>query len=624
MDAHENPHAPVPALISEVFIEHVAHLTALRRLPAHRAAELRDGLPLHICALLTLSPGAGLELRVRSDDTGTITTSVVVSGPDTADLAEEVAALFDEVGEVRIDHAEAPLDVTWPLVIDAVTSTDLGFAVPGSKKAVPLHVGSLPNSANDDGLRRLLLAVATEPGSGLVVSVHADVSVTSGPSRWLVTAHVLCPGYGPSLRMRAACRAMWGPVTPAANSSSAATVFEVASQDVHRVLPIPISGPIPLPGCVTAPAAMIPVAPSRRAAPADGVAVGYAHAVSGQSLPVMLGADERLRHAHLVGRTGTGKSSMLAAMARGIAARGEGMVVLDPHGVLVERIAQELPAGALDRAWLIRAGDPSAAVAINPLAADTENSRAIAIQDVCAMFAPLFDPAQQGIVGPRFEERCGMALRTLAALRGNRTSLLDVPTILGDQTLQKAALTQVTDSRIIAWWTNEARNRASQEYADLVAWTTSKFERFLASPAISAALGTGGRAFDPLDAMSENRIVLVDLSKAQLGETASRLLGFLYLQMFWTAALRRGSGVPFTVLVDEAQSLSSGALTQMLAEGRKFGLSVVVAHQHLQQLDDHLRAALDGNAGTIFAFRSAVADVAMLTPRLGGRSRERR
>lgn len=85
--------------------------------------------------------------------------------------------------------------------------------------------------------------------------------------------------------------------------------------------------------------------------------------------------------------------------------------------------------------------------------------------------------------------------------------------------------------------------------------------------------------------------------KAELGETSARLLGFLLLNSLWLAALRRETTRPFTVFVDEVHSLSARTLPDMLSEGRKFGLSVVLAHQYLGQLDPKLRKAIDGSVG---------------------------
>lgn len=50
----------------------------------------------------------------------------------------------------------------------------------------------------------------------------------------------------------------------------------------------------------------------------------------------------------------------------------------------------------------------------------------------------------------------------------------------------------------------------------------------------------------------------------------------------------------------------------MMAELRKYRVGMVLAHQHLSQLDPAIRDAVFGNAGTIISFRVGAADGAFL------------
>jgi hypothetical protein len=202
-------------------------------------------------------------------------------------------------------------------------------------------------------------------------------------------------------------------------------------------------------------------------------------------------------------------------------------------------------------------------------------------------------------------------------------SLLDVPVALADDAFMDAAVGSSADERLRAFWRNDKVARRSGEYGEVVSWVNSKFEGFASTAAMRAILGSGsGSGADAIDfaeAMDDGHIILLDLSKSQLGESASRLLGYLYLNRIWSAALRRRRPArPFAVVVDEAHALISGALADMLADGRKFGLSVTLAHQYLEQLDDDLRPAIDGNVATTVAFRCAVSDAAELGKRFGG------
>lgn len=212
-----------------------------------------------------------------------------------------------------------------------------------------------------------------------------------------------------------------------------------------------------------------------------------------------------------------------------------------------------------------------------------------------------------------------MMLRALAAAHGSRASLLDVPIAAASDAFMDAAVAKSSDQRLQTWWRTDKLERQSNEHGQVLAWVNSKFEAFSSTVAMRGILASGADAIDFVEAMDNGRIILLDLSKAELGEEASRLLGFMYLSRIWSAALRRTRPErPFTVVIDEAHTLIAGALTNMLAEGRKFGLSVVLAHQYLEQLDADLRPAVDGNVATTIAFRCAVGDAGEIYKRFGG------
>ena len=547
------------------------------------------------------------------------------AGHATAAVVEEIAAVLRPVAETEVGSAG---DVTagcaeWPMIPDRGVGR-LGFA-PGTGAASPPVMSWSGNGSGngDDGLDDLVELLSGLPGHGIRARLRAlGVGPHIAHRRWETQVIVVTTGQRPGLRLRAALRRRFPGMVVSRSAANAPMWLQINDIDLARVLAVPVCGTKPLAGVCTAPSAAIPVLPVRSGVEADAdPALGIGHAVTagGRTVVVALTESERLRHVHVLGRTGTGKSSLLAAIAGGIAAGDGGAFVADPHGLLCDRILAEVPDAARDRLWVIRCADLDHPVPMNPLAETDLVRRDIAINEVCASFQYLFDKRATGIVGPRFSERVAMALRALSAVHGPRTSLLDVPVVLADDDFMDDAVKISGDERVIAWWRNDKNARRSSDHGEVVSWVNCKFEAFAATAAMRAILGSGVDAVDFAAMMDAGRIILVDLSKAQLGDAASRLLGYLYLSRLWSGALRRkDSGRPFTVIVDEAHSLISGALTSMLAEGRKFGLSVVLAHQYLEQLDEDLRPAVDGNAATTIAFRCAVSDATELAKRFAG------
>lgn len=598
-------------------------IRALRSLEDSVAERLRQSIPQILADLVAPVPDAELRCSLSADVSGEIGLTVAVSGTevDHMRLESELRAVIADFGVVATDQVPAPVGCYWPLV-PGMDTTQLGFAVSGDGSAHWSTLATLKVAADDtEDLLRLLSRLP---------DVDYDVTVRVSPDsrpldrQWMVTAGFWTADDSLPLRLRAfVARCLPGLRVGATQTTR--RDLTVPHRLLGHLLRIPVAGSHPIPGILTGPPPDLPVVrrdlgQDRYAVnPGKPIRLGRGALPSGAKVDLTLLKRERLRHLHVVGRTGTGKSSLLAAMAHSVATSTDGGLILDPHGHLIDWIITELPEEAVDRTWVIRAGDPDRAVPINPLAVDDPIRRDIVIQDYADMFQELFDPLQQGFVGPRFEERLTMALKALVALRGSRATLIDAPLILSDQKLARQVLAKVTDPRVKSWWENDLATRGrSSEYGEVVAWFNSKFSRFDGTAAMKAAMGTGADAFDPAKAMDDGRLILVDLSKGKLGELASRLLGFLYISRFWSAALHRSTKRPFTLMVDEVQSFSFGALPDMLSEGRKFGLSVIVCHQYLGQLDPRLREAIEGNTATTIAFRTSARDAAELSERFGG------
>lgn len=593
-------------------------LAAFRRNADSRAVELRAELPVLLGRLVAEVPASTLELCVATGADDVVSATLKVESETAADeLLGEAAALLDpavEILSMPADLGHAP-DTCWPLVTSARAA--LGFHPDGSGVAAR-HAFA---SAGTSGVPELVELVSPYVGVGFRVRLTAAQPCGPGHPAWDVDFAVLTTGSAPSLRLRAAVRTLYPGLEVASHPGGSPAMLRAGIDDLAAAFAIPVAGEQPIAGTYVGTAAPLPLHPSRRtSAGAGSLRVGAAVTVTGKRLAVSLSLAERLRHVHVLGRTGTGKSSFLAGVVHQLASSGDGALVLDPHGRLVDRIVAELPADAVTRTWVVRCGDVDNPVPLNPLAVRDRVRREIAIDDVNAAFQYLFDPKYTGIVGPRFRERVAMGLRALAAAHGPRASLLDVPAALADSRFMMRAAAMSGDDRLKAWVTNNESNSRSSEYADLVSWVNSKFESFSSTTAMRAILGSGADAFDASTVMDQGRIVLVDLSKGDIGESATRLLGYMYLNEAWIGALqRKDPGRPFTVIVDEAQSMISGSLSAMLSEGRKFGLSIVLAHQYLGQLDSDLLPAIDGNVATTVAFRAAGADAPALRQRFGER-----
>ncbi|GAA4758908.1 type IV secretory system conjugative DNA transfer family protein [Gordonia alkaliphila] len=569
-----------------------------------------------VISMLRLIPGtdlaveAGAEVLPGSEGPATL---MVRLHSSVSAMPEELAVVLDE--DVTTDWIARPDVVREHVWRGRPEAAAVGFRtrVESSSRWDTAEAVSLRDRA------RLWKALSLWSGGRI------DVTVAALDQQWFTMSVTLVGVSAPPLGLLAALRdgfpgLIFTPDTPELPGGDEVS-FRCDESEVRLALLLPVGPDAPVGFLAGAPAGM-PVSVTvehKSRKPGGTVTVGIAKTDAGLPVDVSLSDAELLRHMHIVGATGTGKSTLLAGLVHQLAHSDNGALVLDPHGTLVDRILAELPAAAAERCTVVRAADLDHPMPLNPLSASDEVSLATAISDIGAMFQELFDPRETGIVGPRFIDRVGHALRGLVVLRGDRASLLDVPLILSDKAMIAEVMKKLTDPRELVWWKNEiGKQRSSSEYGDLVAWVNSKFEMFSASPALAQILASGQDVYDPIGAMDSGQIILVDLAKGQMGASASRLLGYLLLNRFWVAAMNRKTDRRFHVIVDEAHSVMAGSLVNMLSEGRKFGISVTAAHQYLGQLDKEVTQALTGNVGTSVIFRANGPHVAEHEATTGG------
>lgn len=546
-----------------------------------------------------------------------------------AHLAEEIAGLLSggaTVGPVR--PAEAPDPA--PLTALAVSPRDpeaaganVGFV--SSRDGFESGTWGMPRAASPENLARLLLA---NPHVELVQVVESLGDRTAEDVREALAEDLhlderLAEEYiGVPVRAAAALLARSQPGTLPLRfhehlrgwfSAVDIDIMEPSAALVTRSVPESVAG-----GLLRIPATVEGSFPGLDVEPqvvtyqggeddAPGLRVGRVRDEQQRLRDLTLNRQVLSRHVHIIGETGSGKSTVMTQMAVDAAARGEGFLFLDPHGQTVDRIVAEMSPAARERTWLIRCGDLQNPVRLNPLAVDAAE-RDLVIGDLVEAFQQLFDPAYQGIVGPRFQRIMRNILTTLNEVRGDRASLLDVPRALERRDFAQALFDRVQDPDLKAFWANDILNNRSSDYQEVIAWVASKFTGFAMNPALRGMLETGEDSFDPADAMRSRKIVLVDLAKGQVGITGARILGMLYLLRYWGAVLTKPVAEPTTLFIDEAGSFSSVPLAAILSEGRKFGLGAVIAHQYMSQLKGGLDEAVEGSIASRFIFRVGSED----------------
>lgn len=209
-----------------------------------------------------------------------------------------------------------------------------------------------------------------------------------------------------------------------------------------------------------------------------------------------------------------------------------------------------------------------------------------------------------------------------ALLEQKEATLLDIPRLFSDRSFRGQIAASVSNEPVRLFWEKEF-NRYSFAYrADGVASIQNKLGAFLSDPVMRRILTEPREAISMRRIMDQGGVLLVNLGKGRIGEDSAAILGGLLVTTIGLAGYSRADSPPetrkdFALYIDEFQTFTTLAVANMLAELRKYRLSMVMAHQYLHQLEPEIRHAVLGNAGTLISFRLGAEDAPYIEREFG-------
>jgi len=349
--------------------------------------------------------------------------------------------------------------------------------------------------------------------------------------------------------------------------------------------------------------------------PNKGMKIGTAtHPSYKDELPVYIAPEDRARHIYTIGKTGTGKSYQMLNMIQQDVV-DQGVCIIDPHGDLINAVFPFIPEKRINDVYYIDPADQEYVVGFNfletSLNAD-ESERDYIIQEVISMLLRLCDYDIK-MFGPVAQQWTRFGCMTLMDIPQPGT-LTDVPRLFSDTVYRKFIRKQIKSKIIQQWWDNEFDKMSDFHKSEMMGYFTSKFTPMVTAPQIRNIVGQTRSAIDFKHILNDGKIMLVNLSSGQIGKSNSNFLGSMIVsRLLWTALSRAKDPVAsrkqFFLYVDEFQNFITDSFEQILSEARKYGLSITIGHQHLDQLrsmgnlGDKIQRAVFGNIGTIICFR---------------------
>ena len=331
----------------------------------------------------------------------------------------------------------------------------------------------------------------------------------------------------------------------------------------------------------------------------------------GPSLPVGISMKDAVRHSHVMGPNGVGKSTVLFNLIAADIAAGRSVVVIDAKRDLAMDVLTVIPEHRAEDVVVLDPITPDP-VGLNPFAGAGEQAPLVADR-LLAVFRSLFPSA----FGPRTSDAVHASLLTLAGKEGS--TLADLPRLLTDDRYRRGFTREITDPSLVEFWAQYDAATPGARSA-MIGPVLTRLRQFLLRPSIRAVLDQPEPRFDLRDLFTKPRILVVPLNRGLLGPVAAELVGSLLVSQLWQLTLARADVSkeqrrPVSIYLDEAQMFvkHESDLGEALEQSRSMNVAWHLAHQHRAQMPASLLAGIAANARNKIQFQADSVDAAAVT-----------
>lgn len=328
-------------------------------------------------------------------------------------------------------------------------------------------------------------------------------------------------------------------------------------------------------------------------------------------IPFGIKAEDRTRHMYIIGKTGMGKSTCIENMVVQDIKNGEGFAFIDPHGKSAALLLDYISPERMKDVVYFAPFDSDYPISFNVMEDVGPDKRHLVANGLLSAFKKIFGAES-------FSDRMQYILMNclLALLEYPDSTLLGVNRMLTDKVYRKKVVDNVKDPSVKAYWVEEFAKYTEKFAAEATPAVQNKLGQFTSNPLIRNIIGQPHSSFDLRKMMDERKILIVNLSKGQLGEGNAALLGGMIITKIYLAAMSRADltegelkKLPnFYMYVDEFQNFANESFADILSEARKYKLALTIAHQYIKQMDEKVADAVFGNVGTQIMFRVGAPD----------------
>ena len=297
------------------------------------------------------------------------------------------------------------------------------------------------------------------------------------------------------------------------------------------------------------------------------------------------------KHSLILGGSGTGKSKFISLLVKNTLEKYNTKIVLiDPHGVLEEDI------GGLGKVIDFNANSVDLFGYTNENIVSTQET-------IVTSLKGLFKDSYNAKI-----ERL-LKYSVFLLLLNNDFNLINLKKILLDIDYRNSLLNNVKNNEfIISFFTNDFNDLKTKSYSESFVPIIALIEEISFIPVFNNIQQNTME-----EEIENNNLLLFSLKSSELGLNNLRLIAALIMNKIFTIKESGSVMENIIFIVDEVSIVENEILSRILTEGRKYGLSLILAGQFLEQLSSNLKNSIFANTLNYYLFRISKSDAIIMS-----------
>ncbi len=304
------------------------------------------------------------------------------------------------------------------------------------------------------------------------------------------------------------------------------------------------------------------------------------------------------KHSFIIGASGSGKSKLISLLVDKIAntpgmKQNYRVIVIDPHASLEHDLK-----GIQDSTVVNFKGQDDGAELFGGTGTD--------ISAATELTGTLFKSLLNEQHNPKLERVLRFALYVL--MTAQIMSLDALKRFVTDIEYRNQVLEHVQGfipENIVKFFGTDFNEIRTKYYNEAISPIASLVDEMQMQPSLA---GNDQNATSLGQIISSNFLTTFSLNKVSMGEKVVKTIAGLLIQQSLLLAQARAFNPKVILIVDEVSVVQNPALASILAEARKFGLSVILTQQYFGQIEKDLQDAIFTNVYNYYVFKVSEED----------------